>query len=88
MIDRAQGLGVETVNAVAANPVFADEAGATEKAEMFGDGRARDGEGVSDLSGGLVALAEQVEDGAAGGVGEGAEDGVRRMGNRTVSHNA
>jgi hypothetical protein len=88
MIDGAEGLRVETVKAMAADAVFADEAGAAEQAEVLGDGRAGDWEGARDLSGGLMALAKEVEDGAAGGIGEGPKDGIGRMGNRAVSHNA
>jgi len=87
MVDRAKRLGIELVIAVAADVVLANQAGAAEEAKMFGDGGAGDGKGAGDLAGGLVSLAEQVEDGAAGGVGEGAENGVRGMGNGTVSHN-
>jgi len=88
LVNGAKRLGVETVIAVAADAMFLDEARAAEQAEMFGDSRARDGEGAGDLAGGLLAAAEQVEDGAAGGVGEGAEDGVGGMRNGKVSHNA
>lgn len=87
-IDGAEGLRVETVKAVAADALFVDEMGVAEQAEVLGDGRAGDWEGASDLSRGLMALAKEVEDGAAGGIGEGAEDGIGRMGNRVVSHNA
>lgn len=88
MIDGAEALRVETVKAVAADALFVDEMGVAEQAEVLGDGRAGDWEGASDLSRGLMALAKEVEDGAARGIGEGAEDGIGRMGNRVVSHNA
>jgi hypothetical protein len=87
MIDGTERLGIKTVEAVAADAVFADQAGTAEQAEVLGDGGAGDGKGAGDLAGGLVALAKEIENGAAGGVGQGAKDGVRRMGNRTVSHN-
>jgi hypothetical protein len=87
MVDRAQRLRVKAIETVAADAMFADKTGTAEQAQVFRDGRSGNGKRASNLSGGLVALAEQVEDGAAGGVGEGTEDSVWRMGNRTVSHN-
>jgi hypothetical protein len=85
-INAAKRSGVEPVKAVAAAAVLADKAGAAEQAEMLGDGGAGDRESTSDLSGGLVALAKEIEDRPAGGVGQGAEDGVAGMRNGTASH--
>ena len=73
---------------MASDAVFADEASAAQQAKMLRDGGARDGEGAGDLSGGPVAVAEEVEHGATGGVGQRAEHRVGRMRNGTVSHNA
>jgi len=87
MVDRAERLRVEAIETVAADAMFADKAGTAEQAQVFRDGGSGNGKRASNPSGGLVALAEEVEDGAAGGVGEGAEDGVSRMGHGTVSHN-
>ena len=88
MVDGAQGLGVEAIVAVAADAMFADEAGAAEQAQVLGDGGAGNRESVGDLSGGQVALKEKVENGATRRIGEGAEDGVGRKRNGRVSHNA
>jgi hypothetical protein len=87
-IDGAERLGIELVDAVAALAVFADKVGATQKAEVFGDGGAGDREGSSDGSGGLAAATEKIEDGAAGGIGKGLEGGFWGICNRTVPHNA
>ena len=87
VIHGEQGLRVEMIEAVAAGAVFADEAGAAKQAEMFGDGGAGYGEGAGNFAGGLIAAAKEVKHGAAGGVGEGAEDEVGGMSNHTVSHN-
>jgi hypothetical protein len=65
---------------------------AAEQAQMLGDCGTRDGKSLSDASGGLAATAQEVEYGAAGGVGERLESGFgnlgRRICNRTVPHNA
>jgi len=91
-VDGAQGFGIELINPMAAFAVFADEVSAAQQAQVFGDGGAGDRESSGDLSGGLAAAAEKVEDGAAGGIGEGLEGGFGVAGcgicNRTVTHNA
>jgi hypothetical protein len=88
VIHGTEGLGVEAVIAMSSHAMLADEAGAAEKSEMLGDGRAGDREGAGDLSGRLMAGAEEVEDGAAGRVGEGAKDDVRGICDGPVSHDA
>ena len=88
MVHGAERLGVEGVVAVPANAMFADKPSAAKKTEMLGDGRAGDGKGTGDLSGGLMAVAEEVQDSTAGRVSESAEDGVGGMCNGAVSHNA
>jgi hypothetical protein len=88
VVDRAKWLGVKVVVAVATDAVFANEASAAEKAKVLGDGGAGYGEGACDLPGGLMAVAEEVEYGAAGGVGQGAEDGIGGRNEGVGSHNA
>lgn len=78
---------IQLVDAMAAFAVLVDEARAAKKAKMFGDSRARDGEGTGDGSGGKITAAEEIEDSAAGGVGKGAEGGFAIC-NRTVTHHA
>ena len=43
------------------------------------------GKGFGDLSGGLAAAAEEIEDGAAGGIGEGLEGGFGSPGAEYVT---
>jgi hypothetical protein len=75
-VDGAEGFGAELINPIAALAMFSDQVGAAQQAQVLGDGGARDGEGLSDLSSGLAAATEQVEDGAAGGIGESLEGGL------------
>ena len=53
--------------------MLAYEMRATKQAKMLGNCRTGDGEGLGNFSGGLVASAKKVQDGAAGGVSEGLE---------------
>jgi hypothetical protein len=76
------------VDAVTAFAVFADQVGAAQQAQMFGNGGAGDWEGFGDVSSGLAAAPEQVEDGAACGIGERLEGDFRGICNRTVPHYA
>ena len=87
VVDRAEGFGIEVIVAMAADTVFPDQAGTAKQAKVLGNRGARDGEGAGDLASGLMAAAKEAEDSAASGIGEGAEDGIPRMSNRTVSHN-
>ena len=87
VVDRTQGRWVEAVVTMAADAMFADEVGAAKQAKVLGNGGAGDGESAGDFAGWLVAVAKEVQDSAAGGVRESAEDGVW-MGNQVVSHNA
>lgn len=74
---------VKTVPSLA---MLRDEMSAAEQAEMLGNGGTGDGEGLRDTAGGLTSLPQEIEHGAAGGVGEGAKGGLRRICNRTVTH--
>lgn len=86
-VDFAQRLRIEIVETMSSGAVFADQAGLTKEAKMLGDGRPGNREGAGDLTGGSAALTQEVQDGAAGGIGESAEDRVARMRSRMVSHN-
>ena len=68
--------------------VFANQVRAAKEAQVLGNRRTRDGKSPSDFTCGLAAAAEQIEDSAAGGVGESLESRFGRICNRTVSHNA
>jgi hypothetical protein len=87
----AERLWIYLVHAVAPFTVFADQVGAAQQPQVFGNGRPRDWKGSSNLSSLLAAPAEKVEDGPAGGIGQRLESrlGVAGRGicNRTVTHN-
>lgn len=85
-VDGLQGFSIETVEAQAAVAALLDEAGATEQAQVLGDGGAGDRKGMGDLAGGKAASAEQIEDGAACGVGESGEGRRALICSRTVTH--
>jgi hypothetical protein len=87
MIDRTERLGIQMVEALAAETVLADQPGTAEQAQVFRDGRSGDGKAAGNLASGLLALAKEIENRATGGVGQGPKDRVRRMSNGTVSHN-
>ena len=96
-IDCAQGIGIELVDAVAAFAVLADQVGAAQETKVLGNGWTGDGKGLRDLSGGLSAAAEKIENGAAGRIGESLKSGFGVLPclglpggicNRAVTHNA
>ena len=61
------------------------QAGGFEDAQMFGNGGERDLKRFGELRDGGLAAGQAGQDGAAGGVGEGAESGVEG-GRRIVNH--
>ena len=87
-IHHAKWPGVEPVNAVAAVAAFFDEAGAPQQSEMLRNGGARNRKSFGDAAGGKAASAQQIEYGAARGIGERTENSLARMCNRMVTHNA
>ena len=87
-IHDAKWPGVEPVNAVAAVAAFFDKAGTTQEAEMLGNGGAGNRKGLGDAAGGKAALAQQIEYGPARGIGERAENSLRKMCDRMFTHNA
>jgi hypothetical protein len=93
-VDGSERFGIQVVDAVAAFAVFSYQMGATQEAQVLGNGWAGDGKGFGDLAGGLAAAAEEIEDGPARGIGKGLEGGFGGSGrglgicNRTVPHNA
>jgi len=66
-IDGSERRRVQLVKAAPALATFAHKMGAPQQAQVLGDGRARDREGLSDLSGGQAAPAQEVQHGAAVG---------------------
>src|ERR1700685_50317 len=87
-VNRAQRLWVELVDAVAAFAMLLHQMRPAQQAKMLGDCWAGNGKGLRNVSGGLAAAAQQIEDGAAGGIGECLKGGFRRICNRSVPHNA
>ena len=87
-IHDAKWPGVEPVNAVAAVAAFFDEAGAPQQTQMLGNGGTGNRKGLGDPSGRKAATAQQIEHGPARGIGERAENRLRKMCNRMVTHNA
>jgi hypothetical protein len=61
------------------------QAGGVEDAQMFGNGGQRDVERFGELRDGGFTAGQASQDGAAGGVGEGAEGAVE-SGRRIVNH--
>jgi hypothetical protein len=90
-VDGAERFRVELVNAIASFAMLTDEVSAAQEAEMLGDSRTGYRKGVGDLSGGLTATAEEIENGSPGWIGEGLKGGLLDPGvlicNRSVTHN-
>jgi hypothetical protein len=86
-IDRSERLRVQLVQAPPALAAFVHEMRAAQQAQVLRDGRARNGKGLSDSSGGQAAPAQEVQHGAAGGIGQRAECGLCGICNCTVTHN-
>ncbi len=89
-VDRAERLRIELVNAVTPLAVLTDEVSPAKQAQVLRDRGTGDGKGSGNLTGGLAAPTEKVEDSAAGRIGEGLEGGFRVSGggicNRSVTH--
>jgi hypothetical protein len=86
-VDGTKRFGIEFVKTVTAFAVFADQVRTPQQAQVFGDGGARDGEGIGNLAGWLAAASQHVEHGAAGGIGKGLKGRFRPICHRTVTHN-
>ena len=69
-INRAQRLGIQLVDTVAALALLTDQMRAAQQAQVLGDSWTGDGKGAGDLPGGLPAATEKIEDGTASGIGE------------------
>jgi hypothetical protein len=85
-IDGPEWARIQLVHAVSTLAAFLDKMGASQQAQMSRNGWPREGEGLGDAAGRLAALAEEIEHGTTGGVGEGAEGRIRRTCNRMVTH--
>lgn len=91
-VDGAQRPRIQLIHTMATFPVLANQVSTPQQTQVLRDGRAGNGKCAGDLSSGLRAPAQEIENGAAGGIGEGLECGFavpsRRICNRTVTHNA
>ncbi len=90
-VDRAQRLRVELVNAIAPFAMFTNQVSPAKQAQVFGNCGTGDRECIGDLSGGLAAAAEKIENGATRGIGQSLEgsflDCRGVICNRSVTHN-
>ena len=77
-----QNRRVETDDLKAAAALAGDELRGLEDFEVFGDGGQGEGVWSGEVANGLFAGRDIVKDGAAGGVGEGVEDGIEPGGVR------
>jgi hypothetical protein len=68
-IDGAQGFRIQLIDAMPALAVFAYQMRTPEKAKVFGDGGAGNGESSGNFSGWLTAAPQQIQHCPAGGVG-------------------
>jgi hypothetical protein len=84
----AKRFGIELIDAVAAFAMFKNQMRAAQKTEMLRYGRPGNRKGLGDMARRLTAATKQIENGAAGGIGEGLERSFGGMCNRSVPHNA
>ena len=71
-----QGLRGQAVAILAMRAARGDQLGGSQLEQMLRDGGLRDREGRGQFFDGALRLGEEIEDGAAGGVGDGAIDVV------------
>jgi len=69
-IDCLEWLGIELVHPVASAAVLYYQTRISQLAQVLGNGRAGHRKGFCDATGGLFPLTEQIENGAAGGIGQ------------------
>ncbi len=63
-----------------------DQAGIFENAQVFGDGRKRNGERFSQIGDATFGPSQKIEDPASGRIRQGSEDGVERWAVRMLNH--
>jgi hypothetical protein len=76
-VDGTKRFGTEFVDPVPAFAVFTDQMGAAQQAQMLGDRGTRYRECFRDLTGGLAAEAQEIQNGAAGWIRKGLESRFR-----------
>src|SRR5438132_3699076 len=84
-VNSFQRLWIQRVKAMAAFPSLLDQMRAPQQAEMLRDCRTGNRECPRYLPGGLTAAAKQLQDGAAGGIGESLKTSFGRICNRMVT---
>lgn len=91
-VDGAQRFRIELIHTMAAFPVLAHQVSTAQQTQVLRDGRAGNRKCAGDLSRRLRATSQEIENGAAGRIGESLKGGFvmpgRRICNRTVTHNA
>jgi hypothetical protein len=87
-IDRFQRAGVQFVDAEAPLPTLSHQARTPQQPQVFRDGGTRNREGSRYLTGRPASVAEEIQDGAAGRIGQRAKGCLLRIRNHTVTHNA
>ena len=87
-VDCSQGFRIELINAVASFAALLHQMCPPKQTKMLGNRRTRYGKRLRDLSGGLAAAAEKIENGAPCWIGQRLKRRLRGMCNRTVPHNA
>ena len=80
--------GIKLIETVTSATMFDHQARLAQMSKVLGNCRTRNWKGICDVPRGLFAAAEEVQDSAAGGIGERMESSCRRICNRTVPHNA
>ena len=76
LVHRSQRLGVELANSRGAAAVGNDQPGRAQQAEMLGNCRAAHGKVTREFADGTAGHAQEAQYFAAGGIGEGAKDGL------------
>ena len=76
LIDSFQRLGIELIETVAAFPVLINQMSPAQDFEVLGDGWARNGKSAGNLPGRTRPCPQEIEHGAAGGIGQGVERAV------------
>jgi len=87
-IDGTKRFGIQLVNAVTSFTMFANKVRAAQQPKMLGNRGTGNRKRSCDLARRLAASAEQVENRAARGIGEGLKRSLCQICNRTVPHNA
>lgn len=75
------------VKPMTALAVLSDKLRAAQQAQVPRDRGARDRKSPRNLTGGSASVSEHIQNGSPSGIGKGIEGSLRRMCNRTLTHN-